>query len=439
MSEKLTKFFKLNEKKTDVRTEIMAGITTFMTVSYILVVNPSILSDAGMDRGAVFTATILASVIAILLMGLYANMPFVLAPGMGLNAFFTYSVVLKMGKSWQFALTAVFLEGLIFILLSFFKVREAIFSSIPLSLKKSVSVGIGMFIALVGLTSANLIVQGDGVILALGDIYSKEAIVFFFAFLVMGILSTRKVKGSLLIGIVLSTVLALILGVTKLPESGSIFSLPPSLSPIAFKLELHNVFTWEMLMVVFTFLFVDIFDTVGTLTGVAAKADMLDENGDLPGVSRALMADAIGTTFGALLGTSTITTFVESASGVAEGGRTGLTSLSAGALFLVSLFFFPLFSIVPPAATSAALVIVGVFMMSPILDVDLNDYSEAIPSFITIIMMPFGYSIAEGICFGMISYVILKLAGGKKKDVSPLMVVLAIVFLIKLLAPKIFG
>ncbi|MDO5017773.1 MAG: NCS2 family permease [Lagierella massiliensis] len=437
MSEKFNKFFKLDERKTDVRTEIMAGITTFMTVSYILVVNPSILSEAGMDRGAVFTATIIASVIAILLMGLYANMPFVLAPGMGLNAFFTFTVVLKMGKSWQFALTAVFLEGLIFILLSIFKVREAIFRSIPLSLKKAVSVGIGLFIALIGLTSVNIIVQGDGVILSLGDIFSKESIVFFFAFIVMSILSVRNVKGSLLIGIVASTILALIMGVTTLPAEG-IFSLPPSLSPIAFKLEFENIFTWEMLGVVFTFLFVDIFDTVGTLTGVAAKADMLDENGDLPGVSKALMADAIGTTFGALLGTSTITTFVESAAGVAEGGRTGLTSLSSGALFLVSLFLFPLFSIVPPAATSAALVIVGVFMMSPILEVDLNDYSEAIPAFIAIIMMPFAYSIAEGISFGMITYVILKLAGGKKKEVSPLMIILAIVFLFKMLSPIIF-
>ncbi|WP_300410795.1 NCS2 family permease [Lagierella sp.] len=438
MSEKLSRFFKMKERKTDVRTEIMAGITTFMTVSYILVVNPSILSEAGMDRGAVFTATIIASVVAILLMGLYANMPFVLAPGMGLNAFFTYSVVLKMGKSWEFALTAVFLEGLVFILLSFFKVREAIFSSIPLSLKKAVSVGIGLFIALIGLTSVNIIVQGEGVILALGDIYSKEALVFFFAFLVMSILSVRKVKGSLLIGIVSSTILALILGVTKLPESGKIFSLPPSLSPIAFKLEFHNIFTLEMLAIVFTFLFVDIFDTVGTLTGVAAKANMLDEKGDLPNVSKALMADAIGTTVGALIGTSTVTTFVESASGVAEGGRTGLTALSSGALFLVSLFLFPLFSIVPPAATSAALVIVGVFMMSPILEVDLNDYSEAIPAFVTIAMMPFGYSIAEGISFGMMTYVILKVTGGKKKEVSPLMVVLALIFLFKLLAPVIF-
>lgn len=427
------KIFRLKEKKTNVKTEIMAGITTFMTMSYILAVNPQILGDAGMDKGAVFTATIIASIIAILIMALYANLPFALAPGMGLNAFFTYTVVMTMGKSWEFALAAVFIEGIIFVFLTFFNVREAIFNAIPRSLKTAVSVGIGLFIALIGLLNSTVIVKND-VGLGLGNLVSKESFIFFIGLLIMAVLTARKTKGALLIGIVISTIIALFTGVSKLPEGG-IIQLPPSLSPIAFKLDFSSMFSLEMFSVVFAFLFVDLFDTVGTLTGVATKAKMLDENGQLPNAGRALFADSIGTTLGALLGTSTVTTFVESATGVAEGGRTGLTALSTGFCFFLSIFFYPLITIIPAQATAAALVMVGLFMIDSIVDINFGDFTESFPAFMTIIMMPFAYSIAEGIAFGMISYASVKLLTGKGKEVSPLVYVLALVFLLRYLLP----
>ena len=427
------KIFRLKEKKTNVKTEIMAGITTFMTMSYILAVNPQILGDAGMDKGAVFTATIIASIIAILIMALYANLPFALAPGMGLNAFFTYTVVMTMGKSWEFALAAVFIEGIIFVFLTFFNVREAIFNAIPRSLKTAVSVGIGLFISLIGLLNSTVIVKND-VGLGLGNLVSKESFIFFIGLLIMAVLTARKTKGALLIGIVISTIIALFTGVSKLPEGG-IIQLPPSLSPIAFKLDFSSMFSLEMFSVVFAFLFVDLFDTIGTLTGVATKAKMLDENGQLPNAGRALFADSIGTTLGALLGTSTVTTFVESATGVAEGGRTGLTALSTGFCFLLSIFFYPLITIIPAQATAAALVMVGLFMIDSIVDINFGDFTESFPAFMTIIMMPFAYSIAEGIAFGMISYASVKLLTGKGKEVSPLVYVLALVFLLRYLLP----
>lgn len=427
------KIFRLKEKKTNVKTEIMAGITTFMTMSYILAVNPQILGDAGMDKGAVFTATIIASIIAILIMALYANLPFALAPGMGLNAFFTYTVVMTMGKSWEFALAAVFIEGIIFVILTFFNVREAIFNAIPRSLKTAVSVGIGLFIALIGLLNSTVIVKND-VGLGLGNLVSKESFIFFIGLLIMAVLTARKTKGALLIGIVISTIIALFTGVSKLPEGG-IIQLPPSLSPIAFKLDFSSMFSLEMFSVVFAFLFVDLFDTIGTLTGVATKAKMLDENGQLPNAGRALFADSIGTTLGALLGTSTVTTFVESATGVAEGGRTGLTALSTGFCFFLSIFFYPLITIIPAQATAAALVMVGLFMIDSIVDINFGDFTESFPAFMTIIMMPFAYSIAEGIAFGMISYASVKLLTGKGKEVSPLVYVLALVFLLRYLLP----
>ncbi|WP_138160335.1 NCS2 family permease [Peptoniphilus catoniae] len=430
----LEKKFRLKKAGTDTRTELMAGLTTFMTMSYILIVNPSILSETGMDKGAVFTATIVSSVIAMLVMALYANLPFGLAPGMGLNAFFTYTVVLSFGKTWEFALTAVFLEGIIFILLSLFSVREAIFTSIPIVLKNAVSVGIGLFIAFIGFSNAGVIGQGDGVILTLGNLLTKNTFVFFFALFLMAFLTAKGVKGALLIGIVGSTVVAVILGVSSLPTQ-SIFSLPPDIGPVVFKLKFDHIFTFEMFSIMFTFLFVDMFDTIGTLTGVATKAGMLDEEGRLPNASHALMADAIGTTVGALLGTSTVTTFVESASGVADGGRTGLTALSTAFFFFISLFFFPLFSIVPPESTAAALVIVGLFMMSPIKEINFNDFTESVPAFLTITMMPFAYSIAEGISFGIMSYVLLKLLTGKKKEITPMIAVLAIIFFLRILSP----
>lgn len=426
--------FKLREHGTDQKTEIMAGITTFMTMSYILAVNPAILSDAGMDAGAVFSATILASVIAMLIMAFYANMPFGLSAGMGLNAFFTYTVVMQMGQSWQFALTAVFIEGLIFIILSFTGVREALFNAIPINLKKAVSVAIGLFIALIGLLNAGIVGVGD-ISLKLGNITSKEGLVFFIALIIMIVLTAKNVKGALLWGILASTVISLILGVSKLPDGNAIVSKPPTIAPIAFKLDFSNIFSFEMFSVLFSFLFVDIFDTLGTLTGVATKANMLDEDGNLKDGSKALLADAIGTTFGALLGTSTITTFVESSAGVAEGGRTGLTALSTAFCFAIAAFFFPLFSIIPAQATAAALVVVGLFMLSTVVEINFTDITEAFPAFMTILMMPATYSIAEGISFGMISYAGIKLLTGRGKEVSPLVYGLAIIFLLRYIVP----
>lgn len=431
-------FFKLKEHNTDVKTEILAGITTFMTMAYILVVNPDILSAAGMDKGGVFTATALSAAIATFAMALYAKLPFALAPGMGLNAFFAFTVAGQMGKSWQFALTAVLIEGIIFILLSAVKAREAIFNAIPMNLKNAVSVGIGLFIAFIGLTSAGIIVQGDGVLVGLGNLKDPACILAIIGLIITGILLVKKVRGALLIGILITTVIGIPMGVTVLPEGfsgiGSLVSLPPSVSDIAFKfVGWDEIFSLEMLVVVFTFLFVDIFDTVGTLVGVASKADMLDEKGQLPKVSQALLSDAIGTVAGACLGTSTVTTYVESASGVAEGGRTGLTAFTTAVMFVLALFFAPIFTMVPSAATAPVLVIVGLFMMSPILKIDLEDYTEAIPAFLTIIMMPFAYSIAEGIVFGMVSYVVLKFLAGKRKDISPVMYILALLFIIRII------
>lgn len=426
--------FKLREHGTNTRTEITAGITTFMTMSYILAVNPIILGDAGMDQGAVFTSTIIASVIGMLIMAFWANMPFGLSAGMGLNAFFTYTIVMQMGQTWQFALAAIFIEGLIFIILSFTGFREALFNAIPLNIKKAVSVGIGLFIALIGLINAGIVGVSD-VSLALNPIANKEGFVFFLALAIMVVMTARNVKGALLWGMLISTIVALILGVSKLPDGNAIISTPPSIAPIAFKLDFSNVFSFEMFSVLFAFLFVDIFDTLGTLTGVATKANMLDEDGNLPNGSRALLADAIGTTIGALIGTSTITTFVESSAGVAEGGRTGLTSLSTAACFAIAAFFFPLFSIIPAQATSAALVVVGLFMLTTVIEIDFRDITEAFPAFMTILMMPITYSIAEGISFGLISYAGIKLLTGRGKEVSPIVYVLAIVFILRYIAP----
>lgn len=423
------KRFKLKERNTDVKTEVMAGITTFMTMAYILIVNPNILSEAGMDWGGVFTATALSAVIATLIMAFYANYPFALAPGMGLNAFFTYYVVLQLGKSWQFALTAVFLEGIIFIILSLFKVREAIFDAIPMNLKNAVSVGIGLFISLIGFANAGIVIADEDTMVKLGNLTNKEPLLALIGLLIIGILLAKNVKGALLYGILATTIIGIPMGITELPTA--FFKAPPSISQVAFQFEWNNIFTWEMLIIVFTFLFVDIFDTVGTLVGVASKADMLDEEGKLPRVSQSLFADAVGTVAGACLGTSTVTTYVESAAGVADGGRTGLTALSAAGMFFLALFFSPIFAMVPGAATAPALIIVGLFMMSPIKEIDLEDYTEAIPAFLTIVMMPFAYSIAEGIVFGMVSYVLLKLITGKRKDISLIMYILAILFILK--------
>lgn len=428
----MEKYFKLKENNTDVKTEILAGITTFMTMVYILAVNPGMLSETGMDFGGVFTATALSAGVATLIMALYAKYPFALAPGMGLNAFFTYSVCIGMNQSWQFALTAVLVEGIIFILLSLLKVREAIFDLIPLSLKKAVSAGIGLFIALVGLRNAGIIVPNDGTMIGLGDLTANSSIVALLGLVIIAILYARNVKGALLIGIIIATIIGIPLGVTTLPEGFKIFSLPPSLKDVAFKfVPFSEIMTKDFWIIVITFLFVDIFDTVGTLAGVASKSGMLDKEGKLPRVSKALTADAVGTIFGACMGTSTVTTFVESSAGVAAGGRTGLTSVTTGIMFILALFIAPLFAIIPAAATAPVLVVVGVFMMSAVMEINWHDLTEAVPAFLTIAMMPFAYSIAEGIVFGIVSYTLIKTFTGKAKDVSALMWVLSVLFVLR--------
>lgn len=428
----LEKFFQLKANKTSYRTEILAGITTFMTMAYILAVNPDILSATGMDKGAVFTATALASIVATLIMAFVAKLPFALAPGMGLNAFFAFTVVLGMGYSWQFALTAVFIEGIIFLLLTAFNIREIIVNSIPLNMKHSVSAGIGLFIAFIGLHNAGIVAANDATLVSLGDITSAPALVALTGLILTGVLLALKVKGALLIGIVASTLIGIPLGVTHLPEGIKLVSMPPSIDSVFFQFEFSKIFTVDMAVVLFTFLFVDMFDTVGTLVGVSSKAGMLDAKGNVPRAKQALFADAVGTTVGAMLGTSTVTTYVESASGVSEGGRTGLTSLTVAGMFLLALFFAPLFIMIPGAATAPALIMVGLFMLSPIQKIDLNDFTEAIPAFLTIIIMPLTYSIAEGIVFGMLSYVFLKMLTGKFRDLSITMYIIALLFIAKI-------
>ncbi len=426
----LQQYFKLKENNTTVKTEVLAGITTFMTMAYILAVNPDILSAAGMDKNALFTATALASFTGTIVMALLARLPFALAPGMGLNAFFAYTVVLGMGYNWEFALTAVFIEGIIFLLLTFFNIRELIVNAIPLSLKHAVSAGIGLFIAFIGLQNAGVIISDETTLVKLGNMGSPSVLISLGGIILISVLLTMKIKGALLLGIFATTLAGLPFGITVLPE-GHLAGLPPSLSPGFLKFDFSKVLSLDMLIVLFTFLFVDMFDTVGTLVGVSSKAGMLDEKGRVPRVKQALFADSVGTIAGAVLGTSTVTTYVESASGVAEGGKTGLTSLTTGVLFLIALFFAPLFTMVPPAATAGALVMVGFFMMSPILKIDFNDFTEAIPAFITIIIMPLTYSIAEGIVFGMLTYVIIKIITGKIRDLSLVMIFLAVLFVLK--------
>ena len=425
----MEKFFKLKENNTNVRQEVIAGITTFMTMAYILIVNPSILSAAGMDSGAVFTATALSAIVATLVMGLYAKLPFAQAPGMGLNAFFAYTIVLQMGYSFEFALTAVLIEGLIFILLTVFNVREAIVDSIPNNIKKAISVGIGLFIALLGLENAGIITGEGATILGLGDITHGATLLALIGIVITGILVARNVKGALFLGIVITTIIGIPMGVVELPSA--IVSMPPSISSTFMKFEWHNIFSLDMLIVLFTLLFMDMFDTIGTLVGVATKANMIDKDGKVKNIKKALFADAVGTTVGACLGTSTVSTFVESASGVAAGGRTGLTAVSTAAMFTLALFFAPLFGMVTPAVTGAVLVIVGLFMIENIKEIDLEEYTEAIPAFLTIIMMPLAYSIADGIAFGVVSYVLLKAFTGKVKQVSIATWIVALVFVLK--------
>ena len=431
----MEKFFKLKENGTNVKSEIIAGITTFMTMAYILAVNPSVLSATGMDKGAVFTATVVSSIVATLIMGLLANLPFALAPGMGLNAFFAYTVVLGMGYSWQTALTAVFIEGIIFLILTIFNVREAIVNSIPLNMKRAISVGIGLFIAFIGLQNSKIIINNDATLISLGDITSGSPLLAIIGLLITSLLLAYNVKGAILIGILLTTLIGIPMGITQLSPYASF--APPSLEPVAFKLDFANIFQPNMFIVLFTFLFVDMFDTVGTLVGVCTKANMLTKGGEVPRCKQALFADAVGTIFGACMGTSTVTTYVESASGVAEGGKTGLTAVVVAILFTISLFLSHIFLSIPSAATAPALIIVGLFMMTPILEIDLTDYTEAIPSFVCIIFMPFAYSIAEGITFGILAFTLLKLLTGRTKEITLFTWILAALLLIKILMPVI--
>ena len=450
----LDKLFHLKENHTDVKTEIMAGITTFMTMAYILAVNPNILEASGMDRGAVFTATALASFIATCLMALLSNYPFVLAPGMGLNAYFAYTVVLGMGYSWQQALAAVFVEGLIFILLSLTNVREAIFNSIPMNLKHAVSVGIGLFIAFIGLQNAKIVVNNDSTLVSVfsfkGSIaegtFNSVGITVLLALigiLITAVLLVKNVKGGILWGILITWglgILCQLLGIYQVnPEIGMYSLLPdfsngisvPSLAPTLMQMDFSGILSLDFFVVMFAFLFVDLFDTLGTLIGVASKADMLDKDGKLPRIRGALLSDAIGTSVGAMLGTSTTTTFVESASGVAEGGRTGLTAVVAAILFGLSLFLSPIFLAIPSFATAPALVVVGFLMLTSITKINFDDFTEAIPAYVAIIAMPFMYSISEGIAMGVISYVVINVVTGKMKEkkISPLMYVLAVLFI----------
>ena len=451
----MEKFFKLKERGTDVRTEVIAGLTTFMTMAYILAVNPSVLGATGMDAGSVFTATALASAIAIFLMAFIANLPFALSSAMGLNAYFAYTVCIGMGLSWEIALTAVFVEGIIFIILSITNVREAIFNSIPATLKIAVSVGIGLFITFIGLQNANIAVLNESTKVAMfsftGSVkagtFNTEGISVILAMagiLITGFLVIKQIKGNILIGILLTWLLGIICQVAGLyvpdPEAGfyslfpsGIISMPASMAPTFFKMDFgyisENFINFVVIM--FAFLFVDVFDTLGTLIGCATKGNMLDENGRLPGIKGALLADAIGTTVGAICGTSTISTFVESASGIAEGGRTGLTAMVTGILFVLALFLSPIFLAIPSFATAPALIIVGFMMMQQVSKIDFNDLTEAIPAFIAIIAMPFMYSVSEGIAMGVISYVVLNLVSGKRDKLTPLMYVLAVLFVLK--------
>lgn len=424
----LEKLFGFDRNVTRVRTEVLAGITTFLTMAYILAVNPNILSATGMDKGALFTTTVVASAFATLLMAFYAKLPFGLAPGMGLNAFFAYTVCLTMGYTWQFALTAVLIEGLIFILLTVTNLREKIVDAIPVTLKNAIGAGIGLFISFIGLQNAGIIVNNDATLISMGNITSGTALLGMIGLVVTSLLLVKGVRGALLFGILITTLIGIPMGITKFD---GIFSTPPSIEPIFWQFEWHNIFTKEMIVVVFTFLFVDMFDTIGTLVGVTTKAGMMDKNGKIPHLKQAFMVDAIGTTAGAMLGTSTITTFVESASGVGEGGRSGLTSFVTAVCFLLSLFSAPFFLSVPGAATAPVLILVGLMMMSSVLKVNFADYSEAIPAFICIIFMPLAYSISDGIVLGMISYVLINLLTGKYKKLTIGMYILAAIFVLK--------
>ena len=425
----LKKLFGFDSTKTTVRTEIVAGITTFLTMSYILAVNPTMFGDLdGMPIGSVFTSTALAAIVGCLAMAFVGKLPFGLAPGMGLNAFFVYSVCMGMGYSWQFALTAVLIEGVIFIVLTLTNLREAIVNAIPMSLRSAIGAGIGLFIAFIGLKSAGVVVQDSATLVTLGDVTSGSALLAFIGLVITGFMYSRNVPGAILLGIIVTMIIGIPLGVT---EFKGIVSAPESIAPIFCQFEFDQIFSVDMLVVVFTFFFIDMFDTVGTLVGVCTKAKMMDENGNIYRVKQAFMADSIATTLGAVLGTSTTTTYVESAAGVAQGGRSGLTALVVGGCFVIAMFFSPLFLSIPSAATAPALIIVGLLMVEQIKNIDFDDFSESLPAFVCMIMMPLTYSISNGILIGMITYVLMNVICGKFKKLSPAMYILAVLFILK--------
>ena len=423
----LNKLFGFDSSQTTIRKEIIAGITTFLTMSYILAVNPRMFGIL-MPEGAVFTSTAIAAIIGCLAMAFWGKLPFGLAPGMGLNAFFVYSVCLGMGYSWQFALTAVLIEGIIFILLTLTNVREAIVNAIPLSLRNAIGAGIGLFIAFIGLSSAGVVVNDDATLVALGNITEGSALLALIGLIITGFMYARNIPGAILIGILVTMIIGIPMGVT---EFKGVVSTPDSIAPIFCQFEFDKIFTLDMLVVVFTFLFIDMFDTVGTLVGVCTKAKMVDDKGNIHRIKQAFMADSIATTAGAMLGTSTTTTYVESAAGVMQGGRSGLTAFAVACCFAVALFFSPLFLSIPAAATAPALIIVGLLMLEPIVKIPFDDFSESIPAFVCIIAMPLTYSISNGILLGMIAYVLMNLICGNHKKITPMMYILAVLFVLK--------
>lgn len=427
----LSKLFGFEPSKHNIKTEVMAGITTFLTMAYILAVNPSIfsnLADKGMDTNAVFTATALAAIIGTLAMAIYAKKPFGLAPGMGLNAFFVFTVCLGMGYSWQFALTAILIEGFIFVVLTLTSIRTLIVDAIPASIKRAIGAGIGLFIAFIGLKNAGIIVENTATFVTIGNMTQGTALLGVIGIIITSVLVIKNVPGSLLIGILATAFVGIPMGVTNF---SGVVDTPPSVAPLFCQFEFHNIFTIDMVVIVFTFLFIDMFDTMGTLVGVCTKAGMMQKDGRIPGLNKAFMADAIATMTGACLGASTTTTYVESAAGVAQGGRTGLTAFSTAMCFVVAMFFAPLFLSIPAAATTPVLVIVGLFMLTPVKDIDLDNYAESIPAFITIVMMPLTYSISDGILCGVISYVLINMLCLNWKKLNPTLYVLAVLFIMK--------
>ncbi len=431
MNSFIQKTFGMDPAKHSIRTEIIAGITTFLTMAYILAVNPSIfgaLATQGMPTDAVFTATALAAIVGCLVMSIYAKKPFGLAPGMGLNAFFVFTVCLGMGHSWQMALTAIFLEGILFILLTITNVRKLIVDAIPMNLKRAIGAGIGLYIAFIGLKSAGIIVSSDSTSVTLGTLSDSTSILAIIGLLLTSVLVILKVRGGMLLGILVTTIIGIPMGVTHF---NGLLSTPPSISSIFCQFEWSQIFSWDMVAIVFTFLFIDMFDTIGTVVGVSVKSGMVDEKGNVDGINKVLMADAVATVAGAMFGTSTTTTYIESASGVSEGGRTGLTSFTIAVCFAIALLFSPLFLAIPGAATGPVLFIVGVMMAAPVKEIDWEDYSEAIPAFVTMLLMPLAYSISDGIMLGMISYVVINALTGKFKKVSVTMWILAVLFVLR--------